>query len=901
MVKKILLVIGLLLLLIVAATTTLVIRPDLLRGAIASGAQRFAGLDLHIADIQSHTSPVRLEIRGVKLANPSWPEPKLLSLEHLTLTLSEVPFGEKPFWSLSGGGLDVRVAKNRDGELNWLTGKLQGSDEQEPPAESGLPQLPGDFSFNKITLQDISISYRSPDNEDLQIVIPEVRGERLEHGNGELELRLRYREQAFALRGKIDLFDPAQGIVDYRVALEHSDLDLSSEGRLVLNPNLQDSDLRAELALRRVDRLASLAQVELPDLLAIKASTQLTITPDYEFSELTLAVGENQLTGGATLSPDASRIDAKLSSQSLALDPLIALFAPPAETDTSTAQTNTAAAKPVASNEAEMDWTWLSKQTVNAELAVAKLSAQGWNISGLKMNTRLDKAIHLDLAAKTIHEEASGRDIPDFTSKLVITPLAAQTQGADADIDLAITQSDLKVNASGKVNLNGTSDNSLKLTASAPRSADLWALGLLPWQEAGALKIDATIDSPSSKEYTVDAQLGLGEQRAEFDLRFNPAIDDGATAQLNGDIALSKISLAFMNEVAAGEVVNTEPAPAPAGDGKVLSNEPLPFDAMKQLDAKLNITLTSIDTGHLLISKATFQPTLNKGHLKLPSTRISVPEGEAYIDLDIDASKTSPQIATSIKIDSSNYGKLGLDKAAGIKKGHGKIRVDLRANGSSPRQLAASASGRVDMKVKDLVAKGNALNLIGSDVLSATIDKLNPFREKRTTTKLECVATHFKGENGRFYTKNGIAVETKETKIIGTGSLDFRDEELLFSVTPIARTGVGVNVGAAAGLVRLAGSFSKPKVEADPAGMFTSGLSTGAALYTGGLSILAQGLIKRALYSGSACDGELDEIPAAEEIPEELLNPPQPAADAQATEAAGNEANSAGADNSPAP
>ena len=58
--------------------------------------------------------------------------------------------------------------------------------------------------------------------------------------------------------------------------------------------------------------------------------------------------------------------------------------------------------------------------------------------------------------------------------------------------------------------------------------------------------------------------------------------------------------------------------------------------------------------------------------------------------------------------------------------------------------------------------------------------------------------------------------------------------------------------------------------------MFTSGLSTGAAIYTGGLSLLAQGLLKRAIYAGSACDGDIDDIPTVEELPEEILNPVAP-------------------------
>ena len=118
--------------------------------------------------------------------------------------------------------------------------------------------------FLLFEVKDISLNYRSPDREDLQVVIPVIRGERLEHGNGELELKLAYREQLFTLSGNIDLFDPEQNILDYHLALAHGDLDFSSKGRLILSPNLEGSDLSAELELRRVDRLAAIADAELP-------------------------------------------------------------------------------------------------------------------------------------------------------------------------------------------------------------------------------------------------------------------------------------------------------------------------------------------------------------------------------------------------------------------------------------------------------------------------------------------------------------------------------------------------------------------------------------------------------------------------------------------------------------
>ena len=61
--------------------------------------------------------------------------------------------------------------------------------------------------------------------------------------------------------------------------------------------------------------------------------------------------------------------------------------------------------------------------------------------------------------------------------------------------------------------------------------------------------------------------------------------------------------------------------------------------------------------------------------------------------------------------------------------------------------------------------------------------------------------------------------------------------------------------------------------------------------------MLAQGLIKRAIYSGSACDGNIDEIPTVEELPEEILNPVAPPVDSQPQGAQQSEAQTQAATN----
>ncbi|MBD2858842.1 AsmA family protein [Spongiibacter sp. KMU-158] len=892
--KKVFFGIGIFVLLIFGCLATVILKPNVLRGAIHAGGERFAGLDIEIGALKSRAAPMRLEITGLRISNPNWPEPTLLTLDSLSLKLLASPLGKSPFWAVESDGLNIRIENNDKGELNWLTATLQASAEssEEEPEEDkpSTLKLPGDFSFEHILLRNTQFQLITAEGENYQLALPEISGEREHAGSGDLVIELDYRQQHITVSSTVDLFDPAAGILDYRLALQHADATLNSEGRLALNPTLEGSRISVALAIETLDQLTTLADFTAPALPPSKLETTLNIGSAYQLTPLTIAIGENQIDGDIQLSPDFNNIVASLNSKNLDIDALLADLTPAAEAPEQAVEPAPSEEKSTA--EAEMDWGWMANRDITLKLDIADLSASGWSLKSLNGELNSRDAITLKLQIAELLETATGRQLNELASAITLTPLADKTQGADAKLALALNQQDITLKANGKVNINGIAGTQLNIESTAPQSLELWKIALLPWQEAGAMNINANIET-TAEQYQLKADATLGEQSTKLALNYQPGQGE-QLAMLKGDIALSKTTVDFMSapteQTPADSTPKSETSNTKKG-GKLISNEPLALDALKQLNADLTLSLNQVDTGYAFINSAKLKPKLRNGVFQLDDSRLNLDGAEAYIRAKLDASGEQAALSTELKIDGTDYGKLGLEKTAGISKGQGKIRVILDGKGASPAALAASLGGKLDIKITDMQAKGNALNLIGSDVLMETFDKLNPFAEKKENTEIECLAVHFKGDKGRFTTDDGIALETDGSKIIGTGFVDLGSEKLQLGVSPIARKGVGVNVGAAASLVRLGGTFSKPKVEADPGGMFTSGLSTGAAIYTGGLSLLAQGLVKRALYAGSACDGELDEIPSADEVPEEILHPTPPALEpeAQPESQAGNQ------------
>lgn len=872
-IKKILLSLSLTFALAIIVLAVVLIQPQLLRGLIHSGAQRYAGLDVELSDFRSHINPLRFEISGLQIANPEWPRPELLTLANIRIAMTENPFGKEPFWTLSAENLNINVAKNDSGAFNWISSKLPASTEPEVVEEVSSDEsiLPGDFNFKRIDIKAVTLIWRDQHDKESRVYLPEISGERIDAGNGDFHIGLDYLKQHFELNSTIHIFDPKAGILKYSLAIKHRDLDLNSEGKLILSPNLDGSTLSLKVDLRSADALAKLSGSELPTLPNIRLSTAIAIKPDYEFGDIILKLNNSEVRGKVTVDAKTSAVKAKLSSANLDIDSLL----PPSSADVDTGKAaNTPTTVSTQTEEAEMDWAWLDTTKVALDLDIKKLNAAGWQVTNLKTQAKLSSPLTLKLSAGKITEIATQRALNDVVAKLELTPLAKSTQGADAEIQLILAQQSMSASASGKLNLNGSAGTSLQIKANTENSKALWTLAQQPWQEAGAIALAADFKAEASS-YTIKGKAAMAKQNIDFNLNFKPASAELAIAELDGNLALRRIDLAFISSPKPVNALTDSPK-SKAKKTKIISDETLDLSALKSINANIKLELEDINTGYNLIRTATLSPTLKDGVFKLKNTTVNFDGGEMKLALKFNSAEALPSLDLRLSIDGDDYGKLGLEPAAGIIKGHGRIRIDANTKGASPHQLAANMDAKLDAKISDLIAQGNALNLIGSDLLSETIDKLNPFSEKKTSTDIECIAIHFKGKNGKLISDDGIALETRQTKIIGTGHLDLGKEQLLFGVSPIARTGVGINVGAAAGLVRLGGTFSKPKIVADPAGMFTSGLSTGAAIYTGGLSLLAQGLLKRAIYAGSACDGDIDSIPTAKELPDKLLKPALP-------------------------
>ena len=126
---------------------------------------------------------------------------------------------------------------------------------------------------------------------------------------------------------------------------------------------------------------------------------------------------------------------------------------------------------------------------------------------------------------------------------------------------------------------------------------------------------------------------------------------------------------------------------------------------------------------------------------------------------------------------------------------------------------------------------------------------LNPLRTAEKYTTLECAIYDVDIKDGVATIQN-FAVQTDKLAIVTWGKLNFENERLDLSIQAAPREGIGISLGSVANsFLKLGGTIKSPQLQISK----TASVAAGAAVVTGGLSLVAKGLWDRVKAQGDIC------------------------------------------------
>ena len=337
-------------------------------------------------------------------------------------------------------------------------------------------------------------------------------------------------------------------------------------------------------------------------------------------------------------------------------------------------------------------------------------------------------------------------------------------------------------------------------------------------------------------------------QILEYNLTGNiEASFSGPRPGIIAELASEELDLSpFQTETKEAENVSKE---------KIFSAAPLPLEKLKSVDADIAFNTKSLITKSLTVNDVKLKLNLDNGKLNLTQQgKAAGGNITANINLDGSSGKTA-SIDNKLEINQIELGQIPAIKEKELLTG-GKTDITINANGvgSSVAAIMANLNGNLLIKTGAGKISSKALDVAGADVIMSILSLLNPGASKSDGNLLECAVVNFKIKDGIATAENGIGLATNQINVIGGGSINLKTEELDIGITPEAREGVGLNLGQLAGLVRVGGTLANPSPKADAKATLKKGLEVGTAFATGGISLLAAGLLDSVDDANNPCD-----------------------------------------------
>lgn len=354
---------------------------------------------------------------------------------------------------------------------------------------------------------------------------------------------------------------------------------------------------------------------------------------------------------------------------------------------------------------------------------------------------------------------------------------------------------------------------------------------------------------------------------------------DGPRPAVSGTLTSPLIDLPAL--LPAGAEAADAPAGGDAGAGRLFPDDPLPLGALKAADAGLDLAVTRLVLPNgLALEDVAGKVALKDGRLAVAPLSARVGGGTARVSLALNAADgAAADVSVQARTEDVVLGQLltALGQGDLIQEGPVDLSADLTGRGGSVAALMGSLDGDLTVTVGQGTINNGAVRSWTQDIALRLIDSLNPFAAKEQYTVMQCVVVRLGVAGGVARSDRGIALETPQFHVTGSGTIDLGQETVDMAVRTGVRQGAGIATADLANLIRVQGRLADPQIGIDPLGAARTAISTGAAIASGGLSLLAEQVIDRTSADPAPCATALGKAPPADTAAPAATAAPAPA------------------------
>ncbi len=262
---------------------------------------------------------------------------------------------------------------------------------------------------------------------------------------------------------------------------------------------------------------------------------------------------------------------------------------------------------------------------------------------------------------------------------------------------------------------------------------------------------------------------------------------------------------------AAGGAPPPPPLPAQAaGNGRLIPDTQLPFEALTLADGKAEITVAALTLLSQVWQDVRLTGSLQEGQLALAPLAFTGPGGRAEVRLSTDARQPSPPVALAAKVPALALGPLlaALGQGEAV-TGTAELDLDIKGAGRTPHAIASTATGHLGFALPGGDIDNRLVDALAGDILRAVGAPLN--RDGRSN--IRCVALRLEATDGVAEAR-ALLADTSLAKLDGGGAFNLGQETLALRVRPTLKVGQ-IRIAAP---VLVSGPWRQPAVGVDPAG-----------------------------------------------------------------------------------
>ncbi len=367
-------------------------------------------------------------------------------------------------------------------------------------------------------------------------------------------------------------------------------------------------------------------------------------------------------------------------------------------------------------------------------------------------------------------------------------------------------------------------------------SAGLFALAVDTWSlknpvlNIKSFELKDLIYKVGDVEFVVDGTASGGLDVAHSGER-------GLTLQLVSDA----ISLQTKDEPTEDDAKEIE---------RFFSDEPFDLSEFDDVDITLDIRIGTLVYGEHRVDDLVVDVELVDGTLSVRQLSFASNDGQLDARLTAEVVANGLSLNVNLSVDDLRFGTLWSDDAAPESLPSTSGTINLQGEGASMQQLMMTANGELKFAQGSGRLKEIATSALFGDIVVQILQTLNPLSREKPYTSLECGYYEVAIADG-VADVTDLRVQTDDMMLVGDGRVTLEDEALDLSVRAKPREGFGISLGGVANsFVKLGGTLASPELHLDAAAGATT---TGAAMATGGLSLIARGLWDRVSAANDIC------------------------------------------------